>query len=118
VEYLTDLGLSGMCPESIAILLDDLLEADRVSAEGRSLLLMNHQRLAAEAQFYLLCPYEPDGLTFLSFKHGEYAYSIYDGEEFLEFLEQEPEHLNELTELVRRALFIRLEQDLGKLNIT
>ena len=39
MEYLSDHGLSGMNPASTAILLDDLLNNDRVSNRERRLLL-------------------------------------------------------------------------------
>jgi hypothetical protein len=117
VDYLSDHGLSGMNPASTAILLDDLLNSDRVSNRERRLLLLDHERLAAEAQFFLLYQHDgftredETGLTYLTFRHGEYACDIYDSEEFLDFLREEPEHLASLTELVREALFSRFAED-------
>lgn len=114
MEYLSDHGLIGTHPEAMRALIDDVLDPDEVSAEERCELLADHELLAATAQLRLMCAFmEPDedGVDRLAFKHGEYAYYIYDGEEFLEFLREEPKHLAALTALVCDVLFERFVED-------
>jgi hypothetical protein len=51
------------------------------------------------------------GCEYLPLKHGNWAWSIYDCCEFLDFLRQDVDHLERLTSVVREALFVRFIED-------
>jgi hypothetical protein len=75
---------------------------------------MNHELLAAAAEFHLMYTFmvqDEFGCEYLPLKHGNWAWSICDCCELLDFLRQDVEHLALPTSLVRKALFVRFIED-------
>ena len=110
MEYLSELGLTGMPLEGHLMVIDDVVSD--VTPRTKRRLIMDHERLAARAQYHLM-PKERDGegREVLRFAHGGRAYEVRRAEEFLTFLRTEPEHLAELVRFVRDALFERFRED-------
>ncbi len=104
-------GLVGMSLDGRLAALDDLLNAEVFSQEERRSMLMDHEGLAAMAEFfvrYWALVEDEDGCSYLPLRGGKRAYDL-DG--FLEFLKQDRDHLQRLIALVREALFARFVED-------
>ncbi len=97
--------------EAHLMVIDSLLDGQILRPEDRRELLMNHQLLAAAAEFFLTHPLmveDKHGVAYLPLKHGGRAYRL---DQFVECLERDPEHLTRLTSLIREALFARFVED-------
>lgn len=113
MDYLSDHGLSGMPLEGHVMVIDDV--TSDLPPRMKRKLQMDHELLAAHAQFYLMRK-EKDarGKRVLRFAHGCRVYSIRRPREFLAFLRTQPEHLAELVGYVRDALFERFREDAAR----
>jgi hypothetical protein len=112
--FLSDHGLIGMSPEGRLMLMDTILDEDESTPEERPELLVNHELLAATAEFHLMYTFmvqDAFGCEYLPLKHGNWVWSIYDCSEFLDFLRRDADHLALPTSLVREALFVRFIED-------
>lgn len=104
-------GLIGRSLDGHLAVLDDLLNAEVFSHEERRSILMDHEGLAAMAEFFLRYPAlveDEDGCSYLPLWDGKRAYDL---DEFLDFLEHDRDHLQRLIALVRDALFARFVED-------
>jgi hypothetical protein len=112
--FLSDHGLIGMSPEARLMVIDAILDEDESTPEERRELLVNHELLAAAAEFHLMYTFmvqDEFSCEYLPLKHGNWAWCIYDCSGFLDFLRQDADHLALLTSLVREALFVRFIED-------
>jgi hypothetical protein len=112
--FLSDHGLIGMSLEARLMVIDAILDEDESTPDERRELLLNHELLAAAAEFHLMYTFmvqDEFGCEHLTLNHGNRAWNIYECSEFLNFLRQDAGHLTLLTSLVREALFARFIED-------
>jgi hypothetical protein len=116
MKHLSHHGLIGIPLEGRLAVIDSILDEDESTPQERRELLVDHELLAAAAEFHLMYTFmvqDEFGCEYLPVKHGNRAWCIYDCCGFLDFLRQDAEHLALLTSLVREALFVRFIEDAG-----
>jgi hypothetical protein len=107
-------GLIGMPLDAHLMVIDELLDADLSDGEQRRELLINHELLAAQAEFFVrirTLRRDKDGEKYVPLRGGRRAYGL---DEFFDHLKRDPEHLSALTSLVRDALFRRFVEDVNE----
>ena len=106
-------GLFGVPSHAHTNVIDGVLRAEASSYERR-LVLIDHERLAARADWYVRIvdaqiAEDDAGRVYIPLPGGRRAY---DAEELLDCLDRE--HLGALTALVRDALFRRFVEDVAE----